>query len=428
MDNVDELGEEIGELSARLDAATQRLLTCIRRFDQAEGWSRTGALSCAHWLSWRIGLDTATARERCRVARALGALPKIDEAFGRGELSYAKVRAITRVATPELEDRLLQFACYTTAAQLERLCRGLRQVIFTRDQPLGYTPPPEDRSVRERLLPGGMVRLELTLSPDEAALVMRAIEKAQDELRDDVSAETPVETKPPSRPSDGPTRADAAVHVANTFLAGASPAAAADRYQVIIHLDQDVMAADGEWSATLDDGTRVSAETLRRVACDTGLLATRTDATDAGPGVLDIGRRSRSIPAAIRRALWVRDRGCRFPGCLHKRFLHGHHIQHWLHGGRTSLDNLVLLCPRHHHLVHEDGFTISLADDGALVFRSPQTGHLPTHPPRPVFDDGQVAIEQWSDATGLHVSAETNRPQWDGRQPDYEHLLYLLYD
>ena len=131
MDAIERLGEEIGELSARVDAATQRLLTCIRQFDEAGGWQQQGAISCAHWLAWRIGLDTATARERCRVARALGSLPHIDEAFARGELSYAKVRAMTRVATPANEARLLELARNATGAQMERICRGLRQVNTT---------------------------------------------------------------------------------------------------------------------------------------------------------------------------------------------------------------------------------------------------------------------------------------------------------
>ncbi len=187
MDAIERLGEEIGELSARLDAATQRLLACIRQFDQASGWERQGAISCAHWLAWRIGLDTATARERVRVARALESLPHIDEAFGRGELSYAKVRAITRVATPATEPRLLEMARNATAAQLERICRGVRQVRTAEALYEGGGPPPEDRTVRERLLPGGMVRLELVLSPDEAALIMKAVEKARDQLREEAA-------------------------------------------------------------------------------------------------------------------------------------------------------------------------------------------------------------------------------------------------
>jgi hypothetical protein len=103
---LDRLGDEIAELSAHLDAATARLLELIRAFDARGGWN-TGFRSCAAWLSWRVGLDLGAARERVRVARALGTLPLLAEALGRGELSYAKVRALTRVATPETEARLL---------------------------------------------------------------------------------------------------------------------------------------------------------------------------------------------------------------------------------------------------------------------------------------------------------------------------------
>src|ERR1700682_1866355 len=103
---IDRLGDEIAELSAHLDAATARLLALIREFDARGGWN-SGFRSCAAWLSWRVGLDLGAARERVRVARALGTLPLLAQALARGELSYAKVRALTRVATPETEARLL---------------------------------------------------------------------------------------------------------------------------------------------------------------------------------------------------------------------------------------------------------------------------------------------------------------------------------
>jgi hypothetical protein len=442
MDATERLGEEIGELSARLDAATQRLLACIRQFDQANGWERQGAISCAHWLAWRIGLDTATARERVRVARALGALAHIDEAFGRGELSYAKVRAMTRVATPATEDRLLEMARNATGAQLERICRGVRQVRTAEALYEGGGPPPEDRSVRERLQPGGMVRLELVLGPDEAALVMKAVEKMRDQLREeahrpDASAETSApatadasaETSAASACGPPPSRADGVVALATLFLSDSRSAstgagAGGDRYQLIVHLHQDVLGADGAWAATLDDGNRVSAETLRRLACDGALVPTCSGHDDAG--VLNVGRRTRSIPSAIRRALWVRDRGCRFPGCPHTRFLHGHHIQHWLHGGPTSLGNLVLLCPRHHRLVHEGGFTVDVAADGVLRFRSPETMPLPLVPPRPTDEDALAALEAWAAERDVRTTPDTNRPQWDGDTPDYDWAVSSL--
>src|SRR3954471_11503498 len=125
-DNV-ALADEIAEIAGRINVATHRLLTCVRRFDEAEGWFGQGAQSCAHWLTWRVGMDPGTAREKVRVARALGALPAIDEAFAAGRVSYAKVGAMTQVATAPSEARLLAAALEATGAQLERICRGLKR-------------------------------------------------------------------------------------------------------------------------------------------------------------------------------------------------------------------------------------------------------------------------------------------------------------
>jgi hypothetical protein len=173
--SVEDLGREIAELAARMDAATHRLLECIRQFDESNAWYAQGAVSCAHWLSWRIGLDLATAREKVRVARALGTLPAIDQALRLGRLSYAKVRALTRVATPGNEAQLLELAMAATGAQLERMCRGYRRALVS-VQP----PGPDERCVRRRVLPSGRVRLEMVLDPDEADLVMRAIDCARE--------------------------------------------------------------------------------------------------------------------------------------------------------------------------------------------------------------------------------------------------------
>ena len=124
---LERLGEEIAELSAHLDAATARLLDLIREFDARQGWN-CGFRSCAAWLSWRAGLDPGAARERVRVARALGTLPRLARALATGELSYAKVRALTRVATPETEERLLAVGRAGTADHVERIVRGWRRV------------------------------------------------------------------------------------------------------------------------------------------------------------------------------------------------------------------------------------------------------------------------------------------------------------
>src|SRR5262249_36256497 len=124
---LERLGDQIAELSAHLDAATARLLDLIREFDSRGGWGN-GFSSCAAWLTWRVGLDPGAARERVRVAKALGTLPRPAEALARGELSYSKVRALTRVATPETEERLLAVGRAGTAEHVERIVRGWRRV------------------------------------------------------------------------------------------------------------------------------------------------------------------------------------------------------------------------------------------------------------------------------------------------------------
>ena len=117
------LGDEIAALAAHLDAATARLLDLIRTFDTEGGWG-SGFRSCAEWLTWRIGLAPGAAREHVRVARALGTLPRLAQALARGELSYSKVRALTRVATPETEERLLSVGRGGTAEHVERIVRA----------------------------------------------------------------------------------------------------------------------------------------------------------------------------------------------------------------------------------------------------------------------------------------------------------------
>jgi len=170
------LGDEIATMAARLNVVNQQLLAHIRRFDAIEGWFRQGAMSCAHWLTWRIGLDRGAAREKVRVARALGVLPRIDAAFAAGRLSYAKVRAITRVANADNEERLLEVALAATGAQLEQISRGLRSATKSESEAA------QERYVRARVLGNGLVKLEVIVSPDESTLIMRAIDRAREAL------------------------------------------------------------------------------------------------------------------------------------------------------------------------------------------------------------------------------------------------------
>jgi hypothetical protein len=277
-----------------------------------------------------------------------------------------------------------------------------------------------------------MVKLEIVLAPDEADLILRALDRAREVVHGDtdVSAgarkpagpqrDASAETSAPS--STWPSRADGMVALAENFLAG-NPATGngGERFQVMVHVDQDPLAPDGVLSASLDDGTRVSAETFRRIACDCGMVAVAGDG--AGP---NIGRRARSIPPAIRRALALRDRGCRFPGCTHTRFLHGHHIQHWLHGGETSVTNLALLCTFHHHLVHEGGWTVARGENGELAFAAPDGRALPVEPPRQIVQAVLESLHEWADDRGLDLGPDSNLPLWDGTRPDYDWAVGAL--
>jgi hypothetical protein len=150
---------------------------------------------------------------------------------------------------------------------------------------------------------------------------------------------------------------------------------------------------------------------------------------DAQGAVLDIGRRSRAIPAAIRRALWIRDHGCRFPGCFNERFLHGHHVEHWLHGGRTSLDNLVMLCSFHHRQIHEGGFSVQLAADGEVEVRAPGGALLSPTPDASDDVGGVVWNNDWwgGDVFGrVECDAHAATPSWDGDSVDYDAAVGAL--
>lgn len=431
MTDGEALGDEIAGLAGRLNAANQRLLSCIRRFDQLEEWYRQGALSCAHWLTWRIGLAPVAAREKVRVARALGDLPRIDDAFANGRLSYSQVRAITRIATPANEVTILDVALVATGAQLERICRGYRTATE------GEKEAAKDRQVKARALGNGLVKLEIVLAADEADLLVKAIDRARVELTpgrfvsDPQSGPRPRATsKPAVRAAPRPTAADALVHIARLALEGGTQVEArcvgvgpsvAGRSEVVIHVDRDLTSADAELRACLEDGTQVSAEALRRVCCDGGLV---TAAVDEQGAVLDVGRKTRAIPTAIRRALWMRDSGCRFPGCCNTRFLHGHHITHWLHGGRTSLDNLVLLCSFHHRQVHEGGFSLRRTEAGGVAVRTPAGDTLARHPALAV-DPGLIDwnSDWWGGGDQVEIDAWTATPTWGGERPEYRWIV-----
>jgi hypothetical protein len=228
------------------------------------------------------------------------------------------------------------------------------------------------------------------------------------------------------RPSWGQQQADALGLVAETALqAGLDPGAGSERYQVVVHVDAPALADPGQpGQSVLEDGVRVPAETSRRLACDATRVAMRHGADGA---VLDVGRRTRAIPPALRRALHARDRGCRFPGCG-VRHAHAHHIHHWANGGPTRLDNLALLCRRHHRAVHEEGYGVEQDADGRLTFRMPNGWPIPAVPPVPAVPPDPAGALHWThQARGLTIGPETALPSWLGERLDLGWAISVLH-
>jgi len=423
---VDRLGDEIAELAAHLDAATARLLVLIREFDARGGWN-TGFRSCAEWLAWRVGLDLGAARERVRVARALATLPLLSDALARGALSYAKVRALTRVATPETQARLLAGGRAGTAAHVERIVRGWRRVdrqAEAREAARRHA----SRALHVREDEDGMVVIRGRLEPEMGALLMQALAAAREALYQRArSGAAAAGLQDPSQepPTPAQQRADALALVAETAMhQGLDPGTPGERYQVVVHVDAPVLAdPEQPGQSVLEEGVGISAEISRRLACDASRVVMRHD--EEGRTV-EIGARTRTIPPALRRALQHRDRGCRFPGCG-VRFGQGHHLQHWAQGGPTTLSNLALLCRRHHRAVHEEGYQVARGPDGALRFRRPDGRPLPeVPPPAELSNDPEGALRAYQAAQGVRITPRTGCAGWLGERLDVGWAIDVL--
>jgi hypothetical protein len=356
-----------------------------------------------------------------RVARALGALPLLSQALARGELSYAKVRELTRVATPETEERLLTLGRTGTAEHVERIVRGWRRMDLKAEN------QDANRHHAARALhvyqdEDGTVRIRGRLTSEVGALLLKALEAARESLYEKRRNGAP-DVDPPTMEQQ---QADALALLAETALdRGIDHGARGERYQVVVHVDAAVLAdAEQPGQSVLGGGTRVPAGTSRRLACDATRVLMRHDAEGH---VIEVGARTRTIPPAIRRALEHRDKGCRFPGCG-VRFGQGHHIRHWAQGGPTKLSNLAMLCRRHHRAVHEEGFQVERQADGALVFRRPNGVVIPMVPRSPALPtDPAGAIRARNEANGLALDPHTTTPGWLGERLDVGYAIDVLH-
>jgi hypothetical protein len=340
---------------------------------------------------------------------------------------------MTRVATRENEEYLLMIARHGTAAHVERLVRAYRGAERIKAMEI------ENIRHAQRELSwftdgDGMWVFKGRFTAEQGALISKALETAMDEMFHesadvpaDVSAEMPpgVNGCMPIPHAVAVRRADALERVAETWLAGDGDRSGGDRYLLNIHTDAETLTEQGKGAdAELEGHGRVPAETSRRMACDASLIHWH----ETGDGeTLNIGRKSRSIPPATRRVLRRRDGGCRFPGCTCKRFVDAHHVQHWADGGETNLDNLVLLCRRHHRLVHEGGFGVQADGNGGFSFSYPD-GRTLNPGPDTRFRGNAGAVLRLNRENGIDINSTTLPPNWTGERMDLNMAVCGLQD
>ncbi len=454
---IERLEDEITTLAGHLNAATARFLVLVGEYDRRGGWRAWGSKSCADWLSWRCGISPVTAREHLRVARALEELPLVRAEFAAGRFSYSQARALTRVATPEVEPDLVEMARHCTAAQLDRLTRGYRKAWEQMEEA-------SDAHARRSLdwwEDRGMLVIQARLPVAEGEAVLEAVRATRDLLRDQETADTAPATSgrgddsaeaPPERPAEAaaehdsaeappdgsahadddsaeaPPRppyaakmADALVAMSERALrAGGSRVPGAERHQLVVHVDLETLVADAPGQCESRDGRAIAPEVARRLGCDGGLVSV----SHRHGRPLSVGRRTRSIPAHIRRALEARDGCCRFPGCRQRRHLDGHHIQHWAHGGKTSEGNLLLLCRHHHTLIHEGGFAVRRPNNGRIAFFRPDGRRIREVPRRPGGNLDPATAH--GHRAGTQIDHTTAVAGWTGDRLDLPLATHLL--
>jgi len=443
----EELEIEILTLAGQMNAVQYRFIKLLGEFDDNGGWQGDGIHSFAHWLNWKIGLGMMMGREKVRVARSLADLPLIDKAFSQGKISYTKVRAMTRVATPENEQFLLQIAEYGTANHMEflvrkyRYCKRLQEPRdsenWKRYKDLGWY---QDET--------GMIVINARLPPEEGALVIRALEIIQAENRrkkeeveeviepDDEEVEVKVDSNNVSAEtfSHGMVREDyladkasALVQMAESYLNSnnnkESGNSLGEKYQIFLHINANAASIDCKVSqsdhCSIDNKRFLTQEVAKRLACDASISTVLED--DQG-NVLNIGRRSRIVPRAMSHALRIRDGGCLYPSCCQNHFTDAHHIKHWAEGGETSMENLVTLCRFHHGLLHKGEYRLHRDESGDLVFTNSRNEVI-THSFFPQFPDNPGA----DDCLDPDIDEHTARSKWLGDRMDIDHALQCMF-
>jgi hypothetical protein len=395
--DLDLLADAIVSTAGSLAAATCRWLLLVADFDARNGCARFTMPTTSHWLAYACSLSQRTATDHVRVARALAAHPRLAEEMTAGRLSYSHLRAISRVARPgegELVEELVNLARHGTVRHLESMVRGLRSV---RDVEDGTTAPPEEY-VKHGWGATNHWRITARLEPERGAVVRSAIEAVAR--------------------AEHMTQTDALVRLAEIGLAALADSdhpprtlRGEERTAVVVHLD----ARQGTHARPrVDGGPALPEPVVERLLCQGRV---RTVLHDADGSPLDVGRSRRVVTAKLFYALLLRDTHCRHPGCRSRTGLEAHHVRHWLHGGRTDLNNLVLLCRYHHHAHHDGVFTMIAHGRQRFGFLRADGRDLAAYDRTP----GAVPIES---EHPVATHAATSR--WDGTRLEHGYAVSVL--
>jgi hypothetical protein len=352
-----------------------------------------------------------------RVARALEKLPRVAAAMECGKLNYSKAREITRIACPENEEYLLMIAEHGSAQHVEKLVRAYRRCQDAEELSREACQQ-RDRRVSFRYEDDGSLMLTCRLPAEVGALVMKALDLAVEKLPPDPYVDVPAGTCGvlPTRIPFSQRRADALALIAESFVGHEIlEAPGTDRHQIVVHVAAETLRDRQAGCCEFEHGPSMPAETARRLSCDASVVHLyESDKSEP----LNLGRKTRTVSAPLRRFLSARDKGCRFPGCCNSRYIDAHHIKHWANGGETRPSNLVSLCRFHHRAVHEGGIRIEILDDGALRFvkaNGEAISYIASGDPDPSSD--------WQDI----VRDQHQRPsQWRGDSVDYGLAVEIL--
>ena len=356
---LERLEAEITGFASRIASATARWLIWIAAYDRREGWATWQTKSMAHWLNWQCGMSPRTAREHVQVARKLEQFALLRATFLAGEISFSKARAIARVVNEHNEQELLDLARDATASQLDQITGKMPDTDTNGDDEA------KKLGIAVRNNGDGTGTMMITAPINTIADTKKAVyAKASDVIS--------------RQQADGETKTDVinrlggvqAIHAdtATAIICGDIDTKWGTEHAALVVADIDALTGSDPNAESTVDQQRVDPAVVQRLCCD-GLI--QTALVDGEGNEQATGSAQRVVPRRIRRLLERRDHGmCQHPGCESTHRLHANHVIHWANGGPTQLENLILLCHYHHHVVHEGGWNV-IGAPGSWQFLDP---------------------------------------------------------